>query len=166
MDVLDLVAKAGVGAALLAIGSWSIGRLNNAMAVSLSSTRTRDEANDLITITLKLKKGPPTRVRLDGCGASVRIDDVDDDDQAATVAKAITSDMQRTTLVPGDQVQYGASLRVPAGTLVRVCLVVKTTQLVLDRIEAATPCWTSSIAVAPKLIESKNSGSAGDSAES
>lgn len=152
----DLVLKAGAGALLATLASWGIGRLNNAMTVALSSERQRmANGEDIIALTVKLKKSPPTRVRLDACEVRVTVDGTLRKDLGEALSKSFRHDIRvegdrGITLVPGDDVQYHASCHVPAGATVHIRVKVKTTQLVLDSVKVATPFWTSSIVVLPE----------------
>ncbi len=50
VDIVDLLEKAGTGAALVAVGGWSLGRFNNAMSVSMSAKRSRHNATDVVSL--------------------------------------------------------------------------------------------------------------------
>jgi hypothetical protein len=133
------------------------------MTVALSSKRhSADGGEDIIALTVKLKKSPPTRVRVDACEVKVSVDGNRRKDLAEALANSFRRDIlvegdRGITLVPGDEVQYQASCRVPAGATLHVGFKVKTSQLVFDSVKVGTPFWTSSIVVLPKEPPSRPS---------
>jgi hypothetical protein len=151
-DLADIVIKAGAGAMLIAIAGWAIGRFNNALSVSLSSTRTSRERDDVLRIVLKVKKLPPTRICFDSCDVTVRIDG--DSAPSEDLRASLTEDLAGMTFVPGDQAQYEATFVVPARSIVLVRVRLTLHQLIFDRVKIAKPSWSCSAVSLPPAVES------------